>query len=272
MKLTSRCWPGRSSASRRTAGQRGSSSGASCRDQSNKIFAKMKTTAQTGMKNLTDWFSRVYVINCAHRPDRLAAVMEHLKDTGMADVSKVHVFNAIIGDYTGHPAGWGSGNGAWGCLQSHRRLLEDVMHVRDERGDMLLESVLILEDDVFFVEEALDLLNEFMPEVPSDWGQIYLGGQHRRRVDTTGSPSVVVGNSVNRTHAHAISRAHIHAVYHHISYMEDYRGTSKHVDHQLELAHNRKDWPVYCPARWIAGQEAGTSNISGKTNGRQLWV
>lgn len=224
------------------------------------------------LRNLTDWFDRVYIINCAHRPDRLATLMEHIQLTGMADVEKLHVFSAIIGDYTGHPAGWGGGNGAWGCLQSHRRLLEDVMHTRDERGDMALESVLILEDDCFFVDGALEKLNDFMPNVPSDWGQIYLGGQHRRRPESTGFSGVRIGTSVNRTHAHAVSRTHIRRIYHHISYMMDYNGTNKHVDHQLELAHNRKDWPVYCPDQWIAGQEAGTSNISGKTNPRQLWA
>lgn len=236
-----------------------------------KKTAPAKKPAAPELKNLTDWFSRVYVINCAHRPDRLAAVMKHLTDTGMADVEKVHVFNAIIGDYTGHPAGFGGGNGAWGCLQSHRRLMEDVMHIRDERGDMLLESVLILEDDVFFTDDALVQLNAFMPNVPSDWGQLYLGGQHRRKPESTPFAGVQLGTSVNRTHAHAISRGHIHRIYHHISYMMDYQGNHKHVDHQLELGHNRKDWPVYCPAKWIAGQEAGTSNISGKNNPRQLW-
>jgi GR25 family glycosyltransferase involved in LPS biosynthesis len=236
-----------------------------------KIFT-MRFPDAPKKKNLTDWFSRVYVINCAHRPDRLERILKHLEESGMADVSKVHVFNAIIGDYTGHPAGWGGGNGAWGCLQSHRRLLEDAMHVCDDRGIMALESILILEDDCFFLDNALEKLNEFMPQVPADWGQIYLGGQHRRKTTPTVSGGVVIGNSVNRTHAHAISRNHIHKVYHHISYMPDYQGTNKHVDHQLELAHNRKDWPVYCPKRWIAGQEAGTSNISGKKNPRMIWA
>ena len=36
------------------------------------------------MKNLTDWFDRVYVINCAHRPDRLEETKKHLEETGMA--------------------------------------------------------------------------------------------------------------------------------------------------------------------------------------------
>jgi GR25 family glycosyltransferase involved in LPS biosynthesis len=221
-------------------------------------------------KNLTDWFDKVYVINCAHRPDRLETVTEHLKATGMADIDKVTFFPAVVGDWTGRPAGFGAGNGAWGCLQSIRRACEDFVHIRDERGGMALDSILLLEDDVFFLDNALEDLNTFMPEVPGDWGQIYLGGQHRRKVEPTSSPHVLRGISVNRTHAHAISRAAVQQLYAHISYMPDYH-SNKHVDHQLELAHQRKDWPVYCPVKWLCGQRAGTSNISGKTNPDQIW-
>jgi len=53
--------------------------------------------------------------------------------------------------------------------------------------------------------------------------------------------------------------------------MPDYVGTNKHIDHQLELAHQRADWPVYCPAKWICGQRAGTSNVSGKTLAAMTW-
>ena len=80
----------------------------------------------------------------------------------------------------------------------------------------------------------------------------------------------VRGMSINRTHAYAISRTSIQAMYAHISYMQDYH-SNKHIDHQLELAHQRKDWPVYCPVKWICGQRAGTSNISGKDNPDQIW-
>ena len=129
-----------------------------------------------------------------------------------------------------------------------------------------------MEDDCFFVEGALRALNTFIPLVPQDWGQIYLGGQHRQCPEDTDHPEVRIGKSVNRTHCYAVSAEYIQRMYHHISYMPDYSGTVKHIDHQLELAHNRKDWPVYCPATWIAGQEAGTSNISGNNNGRQIWM
>jgi len=223
------------------------------------------------MKNLTDWFDRVYVINCAHRPDRLEETKKHLEETGMANNDWVYYYPAIIGDWTTCPADWGSGWGAWGCLRSHQRILEDVLHTRDDRHAMTLDNVLILEDDVIFKEDSLEKLNEFMEAVPDDWGQIYLGGQHRRTPVDTENNNVVIGGSVNRTHAHAINGPSITSVYRHISYATDYKGSSKHIDHQLEVAHRRKDWPVYCPKEWIAGQRAGSSNISGKTNDTQFW-
>jgi len=223
------------------------------------------------MKNLTDWFDRVYVINCAHRPDRLEETKRHLEETGMANNDWVIYYPAIIGDWTTCPADWQSGRGAWGCLRSHQRILEDVIHTRDQRNQLTVGNVLILEDDVIFRENALENLNTFMEAVPDDWGQIYLGGQHRRDITSTDSPHVVVGNSVNRTHAYAVNAPTLTSLYRHISYATDYRNTNKHIDHQLELAHRRKDWPVYCPTNWIAGQRAGSSNISGKTNDTQFW-
>jgi len=223
------------------------------------------------MRNLTDWFDRVYVINCAHRPDRLEETKEHFEETGMADNDKVVYYPAIIGDWTTCPADWDSGRGAWGCLRSHQRIIEDVIHDRDQRGQLNCRNVLVLEDDVTFKEDALEKLNIFMEAVPDDWGQIYLGGQHRRRVKYTDNEDIIIGTSVNRTHAYAVNEPTYTSFYRHISYASDYRGTNKHIDHQLELAHNREDWSVYCPKEWIAGQRAGSSNISGKTNDTQFW-
>lgn len=234
------------------------------------MAAKRKTAEASPPRNLTDWFSMVFIINCQHRPDRLAQVTKNLTDTGMADMRKVIVHRAVVGDYTGHPAGWGSGRGAWGCMRSHQRILEDAMHKRDERENLDVDSILILEDDVVFFDDSLERLNAFMPHVPPDWGQIYLGGQNRKTPQATAHAEVRRGLSVHRTHAHAISRQYLQKVYAHICYMPDYH-SKKHIDHQLELAHQRGDWPVYCPTKWLCGQEAGTSNVSGKLNDRKVW-
>lgn len=221
---------------------------------------------------LTDWFDRVFVINCQHRPDRLTEFRKEIESKGIADLDKITVYPAIIGDYTQHPAGWGGGRGAWGCLQSHRRICEDLMHLRDEREQLTWNSALILEDDVFFLDGALENLRAFMRNVPAEWGQLYLGGQHRQPIIKTEYPGIVRGKSVNRTHAYAVSKEYVSKIYCHISYMADYTGTNKHIDHQLELGHQRADWPVFCPVKWICGQRAGMSNVSGKKLQAQTWM
>jgi GR25 family glycosyltransferase involved in LPS biosynthesis len=224
------------------------------------------------MKNLTDWFDRVYVLNCAHRPDRLAVTKKHLDETGMVDADKVIYYPAIIGDWVTCPADWRSGRGAWGCMRSHQRILEDVIHARDDKNLMTLKNVLVMEDDVVFREDALENLNKFMEEVPDNWGQIYLGGQHTRDMSSTELPNVFIGNSVNRTHAYAVNQPTFTHFYRHISYATDYRGsTNHHIDHQLETAHRRKDWKVFCPREWVVGQRAGASDINGAVNNTNFW-
>lgn len=185
---------------------------------------------------------------------------------------KVFDFSTTVGHFTVSNQDCKSESGiiVSNCLRSHQRILEDIMHVRDGDG-FALKNALIMEDDIIFVDDALQKFNEFIVEVPDDWGQIYLGGQHGGRKLPTASKHVIEGTSINRTHAYAINTSTIQHMYRHISYATDYRGTTKHVDHQLEVAHRRGDWPVYCPKKWIVGQRAGSSNISGKINPTKFW-
>jgi hypothetical protein len=222
------------------------------------------------MKNLTDWFSRVCVITCQHRPDRLEQTLAHLEASGLAHSAGVKVQRGVIGSWVTTPVDWLAGDGAWGCHASHRRLLEDVMHERNEDLSFALDSILILEDDVFFVDGALEKLDAFMPSVPDDWDQLYLGGEHKAAVERV-NDRVVRGGSVNRTHAHAIKASCYQKLYRHITFASDFIRTHKHVDHQLEVAHQRRDWNVYCPVEWIAGQRENLSIITGKPTPEKLW-
>jgi hypothetical protein len=68
--------------------------------------------------------------------------------------------------------------------------------------------------------------------------------------------------------------ASIPLVYRHINYASDFIGdknTARHIDHQLEHAHRRKAWNVYCPERWIVGQAEGKSDIAGKHQKKRIW-
>lgn len=226
--------------------------------------------ASSDAPQLNYWFDHIFVINCAHRPDRLREFWEEINSKKLADPAAITVFPAIIGDYTSHPAGWGGGNGAWGCLKSHISIMETLLHKRTDTGELSWKSALILEDDVFFLPGALENLQKLMLEVPRNWGQVYLGGQNRKPITTMESPNVIQCHSVNRTHAYAVSSGHLKKIYCHVSYMADYH-SNKHIDHQLELAHQRGDWDVYGPPRWICGQRASTSNVSGQRTPDLTW-
>ena len=229
---------------------------------------------------LTDAFERVFILNLQFKTDRRERLSQHLDALGLVDPEKVVWQRAICGDWTGHPAWWSAGNGAWGCLMSHVRVCEDAIHDS-------LANYLVLEDDVVFHPRATEMLEGLMIHLPQDWGQLYLGGQYLHQ-----EPQIVDGTfgkvmrpfNVNRTHAFALNRPAMGPFLRHVLHSPDYMGyeiapdgmpklcgNHFHIDHQLGRAHERADWPVYSPRWWLAGQDAGESNVSGRTNPRYWW-
>lgn len=225
----------------------------------------------TEPKNLTDWFERVYVINRPDRPERLKAFYKNIEYTKVADPSKIIVYPAIMGDKTACPRYFLSGNGAWGCLRSHSNIIENLLLEQINTG-IRVYSVLILEDDVEFVPKPLFRLHAFMSAVPKNWDQIYLGGQHRLLPKPTGIDRVMRGISVNRTHAYALNRKVFKLFYTHINNAEEYIGKKNHhIDHQLEIAHRKLAWNVYCPPVWLAGQAEGMSDVCNSELEARIW-
>ena len=209
----------------------------------------------------------LYIINLPYKPDRRERLTRHLLEVGLVrDASEIRWVRAISGDWCWPPHWWKAGNGAWGCLMSHLRVVQDA--IMDG-----LESYMVLEDDAVFQPRAVEMLARVMQEVPDDWGQIYLGGQHLKEPELVpGRPFMLRCRNVNRTHGFIMRRRAFARFQQHIMSAPDYIAhPGWHIDHQLGIAHERGDWKVYAPAWWLCGQEAGASNISGRTNPRMWW-
>jgi hypothetical protein len=208
---------------------------------------------------LLDYYDRIIVINLKHNPDRLKRLLKQIEP--YAPESKIRVQEAIYGQELFAPAWWKQGNGAWGCLQSHIRALQDAWQSGDEK-------TLIIEDDAILDANGFDYFQVLINNCPDDWAQMYLGGQHQHQPEI--EDGYFIGRSVNRTHAYAVQRHAIPKILQHIQHYPDY-GTWRHVDHQLELAHMRKDWKVVCPVWWLFGQGENKSGINGRSHPDKWW-
>lgn len=120
------------------------------------------------MNKLFDQFERVYIINLAKRADRRRDIEDQLVRVGLSlTSSRVVLFNAVcVKDPAGFPTA-----GARGCFLSHLGVLQDAA----VRG---FGSVLILEDDVNFVENFLSRSEELANALSGVPYSVFYGG-HR---------------------------------------------------------------------------------------------
>jgi GR25 family glycosyltransferase involved in LPS biosynthesis len=213
--------------------------------------------------DLHRYFDRVAVINLRRRPDRWERFERSLDALDWPFKPPTQV-PAVDGDAVGVPVWWKQGGGAWGCLMSHVRILEDCF--RDG-----VERVLIMEDDVVFVDDFAARIKPFLEHVPDDWDQLYLGGQHLRD-PVPENDFVYRCVNVNRTHCHAVSRRFMPAMYRHILNAHDYiANPGHHVDHRLGALHETGGINVFSPIKWLAGQGESRSDISGRFNSTYFW-
>jgi hypothetical protein len=135
------------------------------------------------------------------------------------------------------------------------------------------ERILVLEDDATFHPRSVAMLELFFKQVPTDWEQLFLGGEHfEPPLPIKHRPFVYKAQRVHRTHAFAMKKKALPQVYQHIANYPDYMaGGEWHVDHQLGLAHQKELWKTYTPAWWIVGQKGGQSNIAEKSNPDLWW-
>ena len=205
-------------------------------------------------------FDAAFVINLPHRIDRLTV----FKSIVPKCFGEIIVWPAVQGDVIPHPDWWRAGSGAWGCCRSHMQILEHCY----QKG---YRNYIVFEDDAIFVDNFEERLQQFMQDVPAEWEQIYLGGQ-LYHADTYPpkriTPNVYQPYNVNRTQCFAVSKTGYPKLYKHLNqeFVDE-----EHIDHHLGRLHESGELAVYCPAKWLVGQDGGNSDISGRLNSVMSW-
>lgn len=115
---------------------------------------------------------KTFCVTLKSTPERTSLSRDYFKSVGL----DVEFFFGIdgrdlnieeLGVYD--KCGWRVRNGVVGCMLSHRLLWTCLQ-------TMPYESILILEDDVVFVDGFRDKFDEYSSEIPDDWNIIYWGG------------------------------------------------------------------------------------------------
>ena len=118
------------------------------------------------MKTLNEYFSKIYCINLDSRPDRYNECLREFKKLNI-DVQRV---SGINGKLYFRP-GLNLSAGAYGLLLTNIRIIEDA--IMNEH-----KNILVLEDDVKFIDIFYKIFNEKITLLPNDWDLLYLGGNN----------------------------------------------------------------------------------------------
>jgi len=207
-------------------------------------------------------FDRIVCISLKRRPDRREAFRSRLPVDW--PWRPVEIIDAIDGTLCKHPQWWKQGGGAWGCYRSHLGVIESA--INDGAG-----SILILEDDVTFVEGFSVKAQEYLCRLPTDWGQAYFGGQHLKRPERV-CDGVMRAMNINRTHAYALRGiANMQECYRWLCNTENWPPRN-HVDHHYGRMHEARIIPAYTPSDWLCGQSADAkSDVCWKEMKERWW-
>ncbi len=224
-------------------------------------------------------FPHAVCVNLSRRPERWRQFRDGANAALKSDVVGAVQRYPAVDSRRSKPPAWFSAvcrhPGAWGCLRTHHRIWEDALSAQ-------WESVLVFEDDAIFCDHFAEKLAVFLANVPDDWEQIYLGGQHLYEDPQKASPNSTLAKppsrvnehvlrcqNVNRTHAYAIRPSMMQAASDACALLPQGIPTAAayHVDHRLgELCRDHK---VYSPTEWLVGQEHGVSDVIGNRQDRR---
>ena len=205
---------------------------------------------------MKDFFDRVVVISLRRRADRMRRFLARVAACGWP-FAEPQPFDAVDGSAVPCPRSWKSGGGAYGCQQSHLRVIQDALMDGVQR-------LLVLEDDAEFRSTFARDAEAFIQSVPADWECLMLGGQHMAKPSPV-SEGVEKCRNTQRTHCYAVTREGM------VTLAKLWSESVNHIDWDMGPCLGSRG-KTYAPASFIVGQASSQSDINGRRNPTQFWT
>ena len=207
-------------------------------------------------------FDKIFLISLTKkRSNRVAEFMDHLPHDW--NMGKISVFDAIDGDNEELPLWWPKNmKGSYGCLKSHLSILNSIVSQN-------LLNTLIMEDDAIFCDNFIQRLEDVCRDLPDDWEQLYLGGQHLAKFKVI-NKYLVRGENINRTHCYIIRNKHTAQKM--INYLIDKDFWIKnlihkryHIDYAYGTMHKNNNIVAYASLPFLSGQKSTQFSDTGSS-------
>lgn len=153
------------------------------------------------MKTLNDFFSKIYCINLDKRTDKYVDCLIEFEKMNI-DVQRVSAVDGRAIPVP--PTGWSPGN--YGLVLTNIQIYKDAI-AHDYK------CILILEDDVMFINDFYKHFFEKITALPDDWDLLYLGGNNIFRAGkfnlVTGDKDFVVTQDTYRSLNHELATTNL---------------------------------------------------------------
>lgn len=205
-------------------------------------------------------FDKIFVISLTKkRSNKVSEFMDSLPQDW--NIGEVCVFDAIDGDNEELPLWWPKNmRGSYGCLKSHLSILNLIVSQN-------LLNTLIIEDDAIFCDNFIQSLENVLRNLPDDWEQLYLGGQHLSKFKVI-NKDLVRAENVNRTHCYIIRNKN--TAHKMIDYLTDKDFWIKnltqkkyHIDYAYGAMHKKNTIVAYASLPFLVGQKSNKFSDTG---------
>ncbi len=147
---------------------------------------------------LEDFFGDIYLINLARRTDRMREAQEEFRRMGIP-FDRVTVFEAYDKP---------EGNGNRGCVESHRGVLELIAHKRSDKPSLVFEDdfcPMFTNSTRRWQVDPQAKFAELAPEIPADFGLLYLAGHYGNMPRERVSPHIIRPGNMLTTSTYGVT-------------------------------------------------------------------
>ena len=162
-------------------------------DKKSVLLFKASLIAKYNKLTLNDYFDKIFCINLDRREDRWLECEKQF--------NKENIIVERISGIDGNPNNivTSLSDGAVGCTLSHLKVVAISYQYK-------MDNILIFEDDVELTEDINSKFNQYINQVPADWGLLYFGGNHNNEPLVKINENVSLINNTYTTHAYAINK------------------------------------------------------------------